>query len=314
MRIPWLLVSSKLYQVFVFVLLFVTPSLGQAQTASITGTVGDPVGALIPQAEISLSSDKGPVQTVQSDSLGAYRFSGLAPGMYFIAAKANGFADFQKDGIRISAGQTLRFNIVLKIGVQEQQVTVSDEGIDTSPDKNGGAIIFKGKDLDALSDDPQDLQTELQAIAGSDPEVGTQFLVDGFSGGKLPPKSSIREIRINQNPYSAQYDTIGMGRIEIFTKPGTDKLHGDVYLSGNNSSFNSRNPYVQQQPPYYSTLQTATSTDRLPNIFPILPVVIESIRGVSPSSTRLCSVPHFSRSHLRRLFPALRPTPAFLPG
>src|SRR5262249_29715485 len=62
-------------------------------------------------------------------------------------------------------------------------------------------------------------------------------------GGQLPPKSSIREIRINQNPFSSEYDKLGYGRVEIFTKPGTDKIHGQFFIDGNASAFNTRNPF-----------------------------------------------------------------------
>jgi Carboxypeptidase regulatory-like domain len=225
----------------------------QTPTAYVSGTVTDPAGAIIPQAIVTLSGDNYPSQTTQTDAQGGYHFDKLTPGIFTISVTADGFADFRSEGISVATGRAVTVNVSMKIQLQEQQVIVADEGIDSSPDKNGGAIIMKGKDLDALSDNPQDLQTQLQAIAGSDPETGTQFFIDGFSGGKLPPKSSIREIRINQNPYSAQYDAPGMGRIEIFTKPGTDKLHGDFYINGNDSSFNSRNPFVQEQPPYHST-------------------------------------------------------------
>ena len=77
--------------------------------------------------------------------------------------------------------------------------------------------------------------------------------IDGFTAGQLPPKASIREIRINQNPFSSEYDKLGYGRIEIFTKPGTDKYHGQVFADGNDSSFNSPNPFAGDIPPYYST-------------------------------------------------------------
>ena len=115
----------------------------------------------------------------------------------------------------------------------------------TSPDNNANAIVIKGKDLDALSDDPDELQSELQALAGpaAGPNGG-QLYIDGFTGGQLPPKSSIREIRINQNPFSAEFDRLGYGRIEIFTKPGTDKLHGQIESRGNDSAFNSQNPIL----------------------------------------------------------------------
>ena len=90
-------------------------------------------------------------------------------------------------------------------------------------------VVLRGDDLDALSDDPDDLLSDLQALAGpsAGPNGGSIF-IDGFSGGELPPKESIREIRINQNPFSPEYDKLGYGRIEIFTKPGTDKYHGTV--------------------------------------------------------------------------------------
>jgi hypothetical protein len=84
----------------------------------------------------------------------------------------------------------------------------------------------------------------LQALAGpSAGPNGGQIYIDGFTGGTLPPKASIREIRINQNPFSAEYDRLGYGRIEIFTKPGTDQWHTDLYLSGNTSAINSRSPF-----------------------------------------------------------------------
>ena len=134
------------------------------------------------------------------------------------------------------------------------------QGVSTSPDENASSIVIKGKDLDALSDDPDELQNELTALAGpaAGPN-GAQIYIDGFTGGQLPPKSSIREIRINQNPFSAQYDKLGYGRIEILTKPGTDKFHGSVMMMGNHSSFNSLNPFVDQEPPYYSTFLNANA-------------------------------------------------------
>ena len=68
----------------------------------------------------------------------------------------------------------------------------------------------------------------------------------------MPPKSAIREIRINQNPFSAEFDSIGYGRIEILTKPGTDKLHGRVFGQGNDNVFNTGNPFTAELPSYYS--------------------------------------------------------------
>ncbi|PYT02707.1 MAG: TonB-dependent receptor [Acidobacteria bacterium] len=94
----------------------------------------------------------------------------------------------------------------------------------------------------------------LQALAGpsSGSDEGAQIFVDGFTGGRLPPKESIREIRINRNPFSAEYDRLGYGRIEIFTKPGTDRFRGQAFFNFNDESLNSRLPFAATRAPYQS--------------------------------------------------------------
>ena len=156
----------------------------------------------------------------------------LAPGKYTVSVTAKGFAPTTKE-VEIAAGQLNETDIPLAILVKEEDIEVQSDAarVSTSPDANASSLVLSGKDLDALSDDPDELQSELQALAGpSAGPNGGQIYIDGFTGGQLPPKSSIREIRINQNPFSAQYDRMGFGRIEILTKPGTDKLHGQVFF------------------------------------------------------------------------------------
>jgi Carboxypeptidase regulatory-like domain len=222
-------------------------------TSTLSGTVVDPTGAVIPGAAVTFTraGSTAPL-TATSDAQGNFTVSGLAPGSWTVTASAPGFRSVRVDRVTLLPGQARRLTLTLIIEIQQQQVTVNANAIDSSPDKNGDAIIFKGSDLDALSDEPDELTEELQAIAGSDPDAGTNFYIDGFSGGRLPPKSAIREIRMNQNPYSAQYDQVGFGRIEIFTKPGADTWHADLWTQANDSSFNSRNPFVITQPPYNS--------------------------------------------------------------
>ena len=154
----------------------------------------------------------------------------------------------------MAAGQARQLNVTLTIAVQQQDITVNDQtaGVSLNSDENSSALVIKGSDLDALSDDPDELQNELQALAGpaAGPNGG-QIYIDGFTGGQIPPKSSIREIRINQNPFSAEFDQIGYGRIEILTKPGSDKFSGHLTSFGNHSAWNTANPLVKQQPSYY---------------------------------------------------------------
>ncbi len=225
------------------------------KTGEVHGVLSDPTGAVIPSAKLVLSSPGSSSQAVSSGHDGSFRFTGVKPGKYSLEINANGFAPTAVDEIFLLPGQVLQKNVTLQLPVDQQQVEVTGEttGVSTSPDNNASSIVIKGKDLDALSDDPDELQSELTALAGpSTGPNGAQIFIDGFTGGQLPSKSSIREIRINQNPFSAHYDKLGYGRIEILTKPGTDKIHGSLMIMGNDSAFNSLNPFVSQEPSYYT--------------------------------------------------------------
>jgi hypothetical protein len=243
-----------LFQFLAFVLaaLF-SPVLALAQTGTLHGHVQDPSGAVIPGAAISLAGDAQTLGT-QSSADGQYAFHALPPGSYTITVTAKGFAQLTLPNVSLTAGQSKELNLLLALPVEEQEVTVAsqEQGVSINPDQNVGAVVIKDSALDALSDDPNELQNELQALAGpaAGPNGG-QIYIDGFEGGQIPPKSSILEIRVNQNPFSAEYDRIGYGRIEIITKPGSQKFHGSVNSYGNDSAFNTANPFLVQQPSYY---------------------------------------------------------------
>jgi hypothetical protein len=228
---------------------------GQGSTGTLQGRVLDPTGAVIPHAQVTVTPASGKGVSAVADGTGSYQMRGLPAGTYTVNATTEGFAPFASS-VTVAAGQTKTLNIAMQIQMEQQQVQVEADTptVDTSPDQNANAVVLKGKDLDALSDDPDELESQLQALAGpaAGPNGG-EIYIDGFTGGQIPPKASIREIRINQNPFSAEFDRLGYGRIEILTKPGTDKLHGQIEARGNDSSFNSRNPILQTaEPPYYS--------------------------------------------------------------
>lgn len=244
-----------------------TLALAAAQSTTLHGTVTDPSGAVIPQATVSLTNPDGhTVATATSDANGSYSVSSVTPGMYIVIATAKGFAPSQSRAITLAAGQSKIFNISLKIGVEKQQVIVNEENptVSVEPTENANSLIIKGKALDALSDDPDELANELQALAGpgAGPNGG-QIYIDGFTAGQLPPKSAIREIRINRNPFSAEYDKLGYGRIEILTKPGTNQLHGEAFAFGNPSQLNTGNPFDKNIPDYYSYMFRGTLSGKL---------------------------------------------------
>jgi hypothetical protein len=251
---------------FIGTLVYAVSAKAQTPNGSVHGTVADPTGAMIPSATIVLSNESGVVKTVLAASNGTFAIDRVAPGRYSLLVTASGFAPATIPDVQISSGQVTVNRVKLQLPVEQQQVQVSEEGlgVNTGADNNASAIVIKGKDLDALSDDPDELQNELNALAGpSAGPNGGQIYIDGFTGGQLPPKSSIREIRINQNPFSSQYDKLGYGRIEILTKPGTDKFHGMFMVNGNDSAFNSLNPFVNAEPPYYSTFIAGNASGAL---------------------------------------------------
>ncbi len=224
---------------------------------TLRGRVTDPTGAVIPQAKITAAGPGGKSVSVQTNQQGTFEIRGLTPGDYSVTIDAKGFAEDNEPGVQVAAGVTQDLDIKLQIEVEQQHVEVQEESptVGVSPESSAGTIVLKGKDLDALSDDPDELQSELEALAGpSAGPNGGQIYVDGFTAGQLPPKSAIREIRINQDPFSAEYDKLGYGRIEIFTKPGTNQFHGQALVNGNSSAFNTLNPFVTSTPGYFSEI------------------------------------------------------------
>ena len=254
--------SFRLVRVAALSLFFLLPLAGnlhaQTPVGTLSGVVTDPSGSVISKAAVRLTASSGTSLDTTTNRDGFYEFKALAPGLYTFKAVAKGFALYTKEDLQIIAGQNPPLNIGLLIQIEEQKVEVTDSStrVDVDPSSNAGTVVMKGKDLEALSDDPDELQSELQALAGpSAGPNGGQIYIDGFTAGQLPPKASIREIRINQNPFSSEYDHLGYGRIEILTKPGTDQWHGQLSLTGNTAAFNSRNPFIGSatQPGYDST-------------------------------------------------------------
>jgi Carboxypeptidase regulatory-like domain len=249
--------NSKLYVFFrglgvVLALLAGATLSAWAQTnaGAIHGQVTDPSKAVVVGASVIVTGADGAVLSATTNQQGTFDLKGVAVGKYKVEIFAKGFAPFTQEGVEVSTGQIQQVNAALEIEAQQQQVTVTDQGaaLDVSPTNNAGAIVINGAALDALPDDPDELQTDLTALAGpSAGPNGGQFYIDGFTAGQLPPKSSIREIRINSNPFSAQYDKVGYGRVEIFTKPGTDKWHGGFSVNANASGLNTKNPFFNSQ-------------------------------------------------------------------
>ena len=224
-----------------------------SQTAQLRGQVTDPTGAIIPGASVSLTPPNGRTLTVTGSGDGTYTFVGLAAGEYRLQAAAPNMNMAEPLAVTVRPGlQTV--NLQLQVARASQQVSVEENAgpaVATDPASNATALVLRGDDLQALADNPEDLATDLGALAGpSAGPGGGAIFIDGFSGGDLPSKESIREVRINQNPFAPEYDKLGLGRIEIFTKPGSDQFKGLAYYNLGDDVWNSRNPYAAQKAPF----------------------------------------------------------------
>jgi hypothetical protein len=246
----------RVVQVWVVVVLagflLCVPVYSQMRPASLTGLIKDPTGAVIPGAKITLVNSTDEQRTTTSDGQGRYELKELPAGEYRLVAAADGFATSEIGVVGVESGRTLTRDIELKIAVVQERVEIgATASVDTEPGNNASAVTLSGPTLEALSDDPDDLSQDLMALAGpsAGPEGG-EIYVDGFSGARLPPKSAIREVRINQNPFSAEYDRLGYGRVEIFTKPGADKFRGETRLNFGDAVLNARDPFAPTKPDY----------------------------------------------------------------
>jgi hypothetical protein len=239
------------FSALLIVVLSAVIAFGQQARGTLRGVVSDEFGAAIVGATVTVTDSAGVEKTAVTNGEGVYTVSGLAPGKYAIKATAPGFAVSDETDVEVGAGQRKSLDLTLKVTIEEQKVTIAAETpLSTESTNNANQTLITGKDLDALPDDPDELAAALQALAG--PSVGPnggQIFVDGFSGGRLPPKESIREIRINQNPFAAENDQPS-GRIDILTRPGTDKLRGSMFFNFQDESLNSRNPFSARRTPY----------------------------------------------------------------
>lgn len=240
----------------VFVVLCVCPAAVEAQElrGEVRGQIKDELGAAIVGAVVNLKGPNVTVKPTQTDSSGYFAFVGLRAGSYELTARAEGFAASEHNEVLVGAGKSLQLNLTLGVAPVVAQVKIGDatSTLDVDPENDPGALIIKGTELAALPDDPDELAMTLQVMSGT--AGSAEFYLDGFRTGNLPPKQNIREIRISQNPFAAEFDRLGTNRIEIFTRPGTEKIQGQTLFTFSDESLNSRNAFEATRAPFQSRL------------------------------------------------------------
>ncbi len=251
------IVSIKKTLSLVGVAVFAVQSALAQGSGTLKITVVDPSAAVVPNAAVHVTG-AGQTRDDKTDAAGIYSAS-LPAGQYTVRVIAPGFVTATSQAVAVTNGQSSPLEISLQIASAASQVDVTSATtatVNVDPSQNAGAIVLSDAEIDALPDDPDDLQAQLTAMAGpaAGPN-GPQIFIDGFSGGQMPPKSSIREIRINSNPFASEFDSPGFGRIQIFTKPGTDAYHASGTFVFGDHVLDTRNPFVNGAMPNYNNRQ-----------------------------------------------------------
>ena len=238
---------------FLLALCISTALAQQSATGRLRGQVKDELGGLILGAAVTLTDQTGGNnRTATTDEAGNYAFANLAPGKYLLRVTALGFAVYEQVDVAVEAGRSAVLDIQLSIVLGKQEVTVDAEtplGLDEQ--NRADVRVLRGQEVEALPDDPNELAAALQALAGpaAGPNGG-QILIDGFEGGRTPPRGSIREIRFNDNPLWAERDQPTFGGHTDYhqARRGTISWQRDTAFT--DESLNSRNPFAPRRQPF----------------------------------------------------------------
>jgi hypothetical protein len=215
---------------------------GTGVGSSLRVTVLDPTEAALVIADVTIVNAAGTELTVHVDERGVALFENLTPGVYQVKAEAESFRPLTTP-FTVRRGEN-RTTVRLALAAIEQTVTVEDKSAADRRD-NGFTQTLTQEQIDALPDDPDEMADELMRMAGP----GAQIFVNGFRGGRLPPKDQIQQIRFHTNSFSAEYHEAGMIRVEVITKPGLGGWRGHTNVGFRDESLNATNAFATEKGP-----------------------------------------------------------------
>src|ERR1041384_6193775 len=230
---------SRAISVFIALLLIAAPGLAQATQASLEVVVKDPTGALINKAQVQLIRNGKSQSLSSTNQRGEARFNKVPAGRYQVHVEAAGF---KAQDIELDLAGQQRKEVSLEIDVIKVDVDVDEEAQVRNTNPNGASFsnVLTAEQIAQLPDDPDEFENAINQLAGP----GAQIRVNGFRGGKLPPKSQIREIRFRMNPYAAENHDAGFGFVDVTTKPGVNSCHGSFNFGFRDESLNGRQVFA----------------------------------------------------------------------
>jgi hypothetical protein len=232
--------ARRLLLLFSVLLLAAVPARAEdeaAASADLKITVVDQTGAALVTATITIVDQSGTPKTVAVDERGQVNLQGLVVGTYTVKVEAAAFQTFEGPLTLKKGNNAVTVNLPLA-GLSEEVVVRTD-----ASDLVGNAFTssLSAQEIAELPDDPDELEQLLMQMAGP----GATMRVNGFRGGRLPPKSQIQSIRFRMNSYAADNHEAGGGfGIDITTKPGMDGWRGMTNFGFRDETFNARNAFA----------------------------------------------------------------------
>ena len=204
--------------------------------ATLRVTVVDPSGAVIVGARVRVAD-----ASADTGARGDAVFAALEPGRYTIQVEAAGFEPATIRDVRVRSGENRR-DVKLAIARLAETVQVGRDPRERASDPRSDAFatILSQQQIDELPDDPDEMEQALREMAGP----GAVLRVNGFRGGRLPPKSQIQQIRFRRNMFAADAHEPGFIAVDIVTKPGLDSWRGSTSLGFRDAALNARNAFA----------------------------------------------------------------------
>ena len=246
--------AQRLVLFFVFLLVSATAFAQQPRDARVQVTVVDQTGGVVPGATVTLTGLEpatqapGPVLGT-SDERGIAIVEKITPGRYSITAEFPGFDLGLLRDIRVRAGES-RHVVILPLARLEQNVTVGRNTQEVAADRRSSQFgnTVAQEQIEALADDPAELQRQLQELAGPDAVIR----VDSFEGQQLPPKAQIKSIHVVRDQFAAEAANPGTTFVDVITQPGVGPIRGGFNFTFRDESMMARSPLVTTKGPEQS--------------------------------------------------------------
>ena len=223
------------------------------RAAAIAGTVFDPSGAEVPDATVTLKRGPKELSSVKTDASGRFRFEGIPQGNYSIEILQEGFQP-SLTPVQVQEKPPAALTIALSLAQLVSQVSVTAGAVQVSTDtaENRDSVNADQNLLENVPIFDQDYVAAMSAFldAGSLGTNGAQLIINGVEVTSATiTASAIQQVRINQNPYSAEFARPGRGNIEIITKEATSDYHGTLNFIFRDSVMNARDPFALVRAP-----------------------------------------------------------------